>query len=499
MPKLPEKLRRLEESPATAIAALIASAALCASQLSARSTWGDEICSLFAVTLPGLAETWKYLVNDVHPPLYFLLLKAWVAVFGDSLEAARAFSIVAVVGGVGLVGLTGRRFFSARAGLWAVLFSGFTPFLIYHSVHARMYGLLFFVAALVVFAGLWVREYPRPARLALLVAAGVALLYTQYIGVFLLAGVFVGAGLLSLDSRRKFVFWLAAGVVTALVFAPWVPIFIRQTSTATITEGSARFTFGLNHLKFFAKIASPLDHASPAWLGVIGAVVAGALVIAGAGVAATGERRDAGRWLVAVTVAGIGLFIAAALVKPLVVTRTMIWFLPAFGVFAGIALARLPGAARAAIGVLLLIGVIFSLPDLDGYRRHTDWRGTVTWLSENFLDGDVVALDRSVTFCETVALDYYLDRSPLKDRLLKGRNLLRLEAGAPVSTLPPDPRRRWFFLEPSERPSPGLHQSLQDLGFVMQDRVTFFELGLTLYDPPERTLHRPGRSAEAGP
>jgi len=497
--KLIEKLRRLEESPATVIAGLTASAAICASQLSARSTWGDEICSLFAVTLPGLAETWKYIINDVHPPLYFLLLKGWVAIFGGSLEAARAFSILAVVGGVGLIGLTGRRFFSARAGLWAVLFSCFTPFLVYHSVHARMYGLLFCFAALVVYAGLWVREDPRPGWLGLLVAAGVALLYTQYIGVFLLAGVFLGAGLLSLDSPRKFWFWLTAGLVIAVLFLPWVPVFIRQTSTATITEGSARFTFGLNHLKFFAKIASPLDHASPSWLGEIGAVIAGALVISGAGIAATGERREAGRWLGAVTTAGIGLFIAAALVKPLVVTRTMIWFLPAFGLFAGIALARLPGAGRAVFGALLLAGTIVSLPNLDGYRIHTNWRGAVAWLSVNFRDGDVVLLDRSVTFCETVAFDYYLDRSPLQGRLLQGRNLLRPETGVYVPRLPPDPRRRWFFLEPSERPSPGLHQSLQDLGFVMQDRLTLFELALTRYDPPERGLHRPDRSAEVQP
>jgi mannosyltransferase len=58
---------------------------------STRSIWFDEAWSWRMSRFP-LAELIERTAADVHPPLYYLLLKAWTALFGDSPLAMRSMS-----------------------------------------------------------------------------------------------------------------------------------------------------------------------------------------------------------------------------------------------------------------------------------------------------------------------------------------------------------------------------------------------------------------------
>ncbi len=79
---------------------------------------------------------------DVHPPLYFWMLGSWRTLFGDGIEAARAFSLLctaatAVLLGWMLLSAGGRLWWSAGAGLLFVL----SPIGIYTATTARPYAL----------------------------------------------------------------------------------------------------------------------------------------------------------------------------------------------------------------------------------------------------------------------------------------------------------------------------------------------------------------------
>src|SRR4051812_1554287 len=60
--------------------------------LTERSLWFDEASSWQTASFP-LAELMKSVRLNVHMPLYYLLLKAWIAVLGESVTALRGFSI----------------------------------------------------------------------------------------------------------------------------------------------------------------------------------------------------------------------------------------------------------------------------------------------------------------------------------------------------------------------------------------------------------------------
>lgn len=58
-----------------------------------RSLWFDEGYTVMVERLP-FADMMHWLAVDAHPPLYYLLLRVWMAVFGDSFAAMRALSAV---------------------------------------------------------------------------------------------------------------------------------------------------------------------------------------------------------------------------------------------------------------------------------------------------------------------------------------------------------------------------------------------------------------------
>lgn len=67
-----------------------------------RSFWGDEILTLQLAATPG-ADILTTLAAGSHPPLYFLLVKGWIGLFGDGEVGLR---MLQALQGMLLVGLT---------------------------------------------------------------------------------------------------------------------------------------------------------------------------------------------------------------------------------------------------------------------------------------------------------------------------------------------------------------------------------------------------------
>ena len=73
------------------------------------SLWHDELYSLnAAVESPGFAMT-RYTLQDVHPPLYYLLLHLWTGLFGTGVVAARLLSLLPALAGVWVLWRQGAR------------------------------------------------------------------------------------------------------------------------------------------------------------------------------------------------------------------------------------------------------------------------------------------------------------------------------------------------------------------------------------------------------
>jgi hypothetical protein len=205
-------------------------------RIDAQSLWYDEGISAHQLTR-SFPEILRASALDTHPPLYYWTLKAWGHVLGPSEASLRSLSVVWGVLAVLLTWLIGRRLFGPRAATIAAVLLSAAPLAVYYSQEVRMYAQVTALGLLAVYA------YTRRAYW-LYTLAGLATLYTQYLGVAVLAAITLHA-LLRWRSRDRgeWLRWLGANSVIALGFAPWLPTFIDQQTHALNT--SPRTPLGL--------------------------------------------------------------------------------------------------------------------------------------------------------------------------------------------------------------------------------------------------------------
>jgi mannosyltransferase len=254
------------------LAILLLATALRFHRLDAQSFWNDEGNSarLSERSIPLiLAGT----ASDVHPPLYYLLLRGWRELAGQtefSLRALSAFAgVLVVAAAAGLTRSLQAQLISGAHGraptshpvLLATLLAAIHPALIYYSQEARMYQLMALLGALsTLFLLAWYRagQKGQPALATGWAAAyivGVAAgLYTHYffpavvaahgLAVILLAAGQVrqhqiawqlrsprAAGVLAFNTfPRSVLKWLLAVFAAVMLYLPWLPIFLERLS-----------------------------------------------------------------------------------------------------------------------------------------------------------------------------------------------------------------------------------------------------------------------------
>jgi len=190
---------------------------------------------------PSIDQLLATLRGDFHPPLYFITLRGWLALFGQSDVAARLLSVGIGVGGLLLVWALIREcaLNSSRAAALAIASTSLT--LIWYSQEVRQYGLLFLAGAAALHSTL---RLARNAPLSLFYCAAsyTALLYTHYAGILAVGAAWVTAIFVyilswsNLPNRKLALRTLGrlslAHTITGLCFLPWLPTFLTQRANA---------------------------------------------------------------------------------------------------------------------------------------------------------------------------------------------------------------------------------------------------------------------------
>ncbi len=109
--------------------------------LGTQSLWNDEGNSL-RLAQRGVGDLIDAAGRDIHPPGYYLLLKAWIALAGDREFGLRALSAFEGVLAVAVTLALGRRLFGRGAGWIAGLLVACSPLAVYYSQETRMYAQL---------------------------------------------------------------------------------------------------------------------------------------------------------------------------------------------------------------------------------------------------------------------------------------------------------------------------------------------------------------------
>ncbi|MBA3711826.1 MAG: glycosyltransferase family 39 protein [Pyrinomonadaceae bacterium] len=231
-------------------------------RLTASCLWFDEIFSIHAAR-HGWGELLNFVALDIiHPPLFYLLLKIWIAVGGESLVWLRLFPALAAIAAVVPFVLLCRELrLKATETNLALLLMAVNGYLIKYAQEVRMYSLLLLLAL----GSLWLfarfvnslDDDGSKKKLIALFAVNLLLVYTHYFGWMLVVTEFV---FLWWFARRRVVPFAASIAALALCFLPWVLAVFSHTAQAGAVEqnlGWAARPGPLDVLRFFIILHEP--------------------------------------------------------------------------------------------------------------------------------------------------------------------------------------------------------------------------------------------------
>jgi 4-amino-4-deoxy-L-arabinose transferase-like glycosyltransferase len=120
----------------------LAAFAVRAVSLDAHSLWRDEVDAMRFASAPLREIVTNFSRPGWNGPLYFFLLRGWIALTGTSEYGMRFFSLLFGVLGVPLAYILGKRLFTPQAGLIAALLVTASPYLTWYGQEVKMYTLL---------------------------------------------------------------------------------------------------------------------------------------------------------------------------------------------------------------------------------------------------------------------------------------------------------------------------------------------------------------------
>ena len=189
--------------------------------LTASCLWFDEVFSVHATRHEWMSLLGFVAADIVHPPLFYVLLKVWISIGGESLLWLRLFPMLTSIAVIIPLFLLCRGLHLGAAAIkLSLLLIAVNGYLIKYAQEVRMYSLLLFltVCSLWLFIRFFNATHSRKCLLALS-ALNLLLVYTHYYGWFVIAA---EAAFLVLWDRAKLPDFLIAAAVLLLCFSPWV-------------------------------------------------------------------------------------------------------------------------------------------------------------------------------------------------------------------------------------------------------------------------------------
>jgi hypothetical protein len=191
--------------------------------------WLDETLSVEIARLP-LPDLYGALRQDGAPPVYYLLLKAWIGLFGTGTTAVRLLTVVLLPVTLAVAAVAGHRVAGRAGARAAVIVLAALPWTMRYASETRMYLLVVLLVLLGVLLMDRVRRGPSRGAVVGLGALAGLLLLTHYWSLFLLAAVGLVhlRGLLRREAPAVRV--VAALVLGGVLFLPWTPTFLFQAA-----------------------------------------------------------------------------------------------------------------------------------------------------------------------------------------------------------------------------------------------------------------------------
>ena len=196
-----------------------------------QNIWFDESYS-WDQTHNSIFQIIKYSAQwDVHPPLYYIILKYWISILGDSTTGMRSLSLVFNIGTMFFVYLILKNQKNTLTLFIALLLMAVSPYQIYFSNETRMYSQLAFfnIASIYYYIKLYNNDWQNKFHVFAFIIMTVFGLYTHLVAIITTGVLLVHFGykvFIKSDTKvlRSYLtkrFILTLGGI-ALLFIPWL-------------------------------------------------------------------------------------------------------------------------------------------------------------------------------------------------------------------------------------------------------------------------------------
>lgn len=223
-----------------------------------RELWFDETFTI-AISKCSFSDIISYTSGDVHPPLYYFIVKIFTMILGQHMVIYRLASVIPFVLTLLLVGKFCKNNFGYKEAMLTVLIISGAPQMLTYAVEIRMYAWCNFFVVLSMILAFSIYEKDSVKKWLALSVVNAMAAYTHYFAgaAVILVSLYLFLLLLYRKEHRKgsLIKWLFSMMFTVVLYFPWLIVFYRQLSSVregywiegirvSTLESFARFVFG---------------------------------------------------------------------------------------------------------------------------------------------------------------------------------------------------------------------------------------------------------------
>lgn len=220
--------------------------------------WFDEVYS-WNLSLETPKDIIAIASGDIHPPFFYLVLKAWTNIFSDSVFSMRMLStLLSMLSMLFLFYICRDIKITEKRIIFVLLLYAVSPLNIYYSQEVRMQSLNLFLTIGSTFFFLRFLNSKKNNHGILWALFAALSLYTHYFALLILFSqvIILAAKYLLKEIDLSLT---KAGIVYSLIpiafFSPWIPTFLNQTSQGQPWRtGQSVIQISENYLAFFKEI-----------------------------------------------------------------------------------------------------------------------------------------------------------------------------------------------------------------------------------------------------
>lgn len=194
------------------------------------SIWFDESYTVGLINY-NLLDLCKIAIYDVHPHLYYILLKLFSYIFGNSIISLRLFSVLGAVVLASLGFTHIRKDFGEKTGFWFTFFAIFFSSSFKYALQIRMYTWApVFVTLAAIYAYRMINYIEKPKKNSILfMTFSIMAAYTHYYGLIAVAIINLIVLTFYIIKKVNLTKWILMACIQLGVFLPGLSVFLLQS------------------------------------------------------------------------------------------------------------------------------------------------------------------------------------------------------------------------------------------------------------------------------